>query len=1053
MNSAGTGDWSAGATWVGGVAPTAADTAVILTGHTVTIDNTSCVCLNLVVNSGGTWQASTSASSRLTMQNGAIINGTFNADLTGSATRTCDIVINNVATASSTLIQFNAASICNLSGFPRKRKTTLLTAITTSGASSTTATVADATGWQVGDKIVFATTQAYNATPRTDEITIDTVNTGTGVITWTGSAAFAHDIGGHVGNFSSNLTIRPAVAGNNSWVKCDLAFNSSPGAKTFSNVIFSGLRCTDGTALASLGVGSASSAFTVNLNLTVNDNAFYNHYAGGWWMREAGGRIVFNRNVFYSTVMTGTNITMNCGPAAGSNTSGTTFNDFGIFRASGGSANGGYFGRDAGVTFKDSFISSCTGTGLDIIGTGTSATDVEIYSNLLGISHSNGSMDALRLNVGTFNSTNGSTTTNTNADSHTLICKNVLTDCSTQTLALTNIANAIPTHSVAFVNKGGDVTVQEIYRPFMSIKRDNSNFSRSTSSVAIGPTRISTASQRELKIPCANGSSIRVIGRVKKSHATNISATVALSGLGSAWAGFTKANDTAWEKYDTGVITNSSGADGNFTLTYTANSSSGTTNVAYFDGVPDSPFVTKCRHYGYTFDEANPSRTANVAIQEATEATAFAYTDITIAGTTVLSPTTIGASKTFQQVYDYSQAYACENLTYTPSFTATGTAGAPALVALANVTTTGFTLDGGGSLAMGAYTLTANQPWAYTYTGGTFSQGAGSGIPVYSGGTLQITTTGTKTLQMTGGQITFDAVGTYVMSASTLASSVDLVNTSGGAVTVQVASGQSYTNTGPNITISAPVLYQSVTISGAPAGSRIRIYDTTSSTQLYNGTPTFPYTWTDSVGAAASRAIVLRVANVSGTTANEFIEANIGTCGLTSGDAAVSYLVSPVLDTTYISNAVDGPAIYPTSGITFTDAATDLINCNIASDTVALKTIYACFVYWSSTAVGIANDFTYIEAPDPANYILSGMKIRNTSPDPLQITGGYFYDSTGSTANCIDVAGSTGNIYPMPEHVVAYQTTGTYAITGDIGTVLAAIPPAGVTLAQFLALK
>ena len=42
----------------------------------------------------------------------------------------------------------------------------------------------------------------------------------------------------------------------------------------------------------------------------------------------------------------------------------------------------------------------------------------------------------------------------------------------------------------------------------------------------------------------------------------------------------------------------------------------------------------------------------------------------------------------------------------------------------------------------------------------------------------------------------------------------------------------------------------------------------------------------------------------------------------------------------------------------------------------------------------------------------------------------------------IDTIGSSGNIYQTPDHVIPYQTTGSYAITGDISTVLAAIPSA-----------
>src|SRR5215207_283203 len=46
--AAGGGNWSAGATWVGGVAPTAADDAVLnATSGNVTIDSTACVCRSL----------------------------------------------------------------------------------------------------------------------------------------------------------------------------------------------------------------------------------------------------------------------------------------------------------------------------------------------------------------------------------------------------------------------------------------------------------------------------------------------------------------------------------------------------------------------------------------------------------------------------------------------------------------------------------------------------------------------------------------------------------------------------------------------------------------------------------------------------------------------------------------------------------------------------------------------------------------------------------------------------------------------------------------------
>ena len=114
------------------------------------------------------------------------------------------------------------------------------------------------------------------------------------------------------------------------------------------------------------------------------------------------------------------------------------------------------------------------------------------------------------------------------------------------------------------------------------------------------------------------------------------------------------------------------------------------------------------------------------------------------------------------------------------------------------------------------------------------------------------------------------------------------------------------------------------------------------------------------------------------------------------------------------------------------------MNINIGGGSVSLPTIYAAFVYWIFTAAGIDDDVAYISAPDPANYILTAMKIRNTNATPLKVTGGYFYDSTGSVENCVDTAGSTGNIFPMPVHVVAYAVGSGVVTSQNISDIAAA---------------
>jgi len=95
----------------------------------------------------------------------------------------------------------------------------------------------------------------------------------------------------------------------------------------------------------------------------------------------------------------------------------------------------------------------------------------------------------------------------------------------------------------------------------------------------------------------------------------------------------------------------------------------------------------------------------------------------------------------------------------------------------------------------------------------------------------------------------------------------------------------------------------------------------------------------------------------------------------------------------------------------------------VASNSVSYPQIYAAWVYYAFGAVGIASDIDYISAVDTANYIFSGMRIKNTSSptEPLTITGGYGRDSvTEAAVTLIDTTG--GTIIAAPDHVVSYAS-------------------------------
>lgn len=304
------------------------------------------------------------------------------------------------------------------------------------------------------------------------------------------------------------------------------------------------------------------------------------------------------------------------------------------------------------------------------------------------------------------------------------------------------------------------------------------------------------------------------------------------------------------------------------------------------------------------------------------------------------------------------------------------------------------------------------------------------------------------------------AAGTFSLASTTFSGftkDIDVTATT-GTVTINLAAGQAtptYQTAGATVNIVASPVFQKVIVSGFTPGSRVQIFDTTHGVQLFNGTASAgdtvvsggTATWTDPAAATSSRAIRVRVAYQSGTTAKNFVENTGLTCGTSAGAESITYPITQTNDSIYIANGIDGSTV---TGITIIPSPAR-VKISLGGGTISYQRIYAYQVYWLATATGISDEAAFINAPDTANYLFTGFDIRNDSATPLTITGGYGRDAvTGLVADLIDVAGSTGNIYPQPEHVVAFQTSGSYAITGDISTVLTAvgnIPAATLTAA------
>jgi len=1071
-----TGDWSVGATWSLGVAPTSVDDVTIAKNHTVTIDNTAAVALTVTLANGttgadvgGILKNSVTADTKLTLQRNIITTKVATAaymsgvllDISSTNSYKCELEIN---ASDSTTTSFGRCLIDGnylFKGFVRTRHSVINSALTAN--STLSVVVADATGWAVGDKLIFATTSAYNATPRTDIVTIATITAGggtTATITWTdgvgtgGAVLYDHATGCPVGNFTSNMRV---IGQDLSTVYSSLYITSIAGQQNqdchIDSVEF--VNCTQSVVLNALSQADNTTA----RHKSIKRCSFFGHWDYAITLGYLSFKPERNFNVFYSAASNAA--VLNSGNLAGKFGGGAD-EDYLVLRSNLGLS---YAYPDqvqrrhkiSGVTVSSSGFAVLE----NIAGqSGANVEDCEIWS-CLEAPRFHSTMTLLRCK---FNSKVFANATAGNGQDIALrnSAKVTAIDCHVpSSFVLDGVLSVVPV-SLLLNNRDGDAAVQEYYQyqsnTSAAVRRSTATTSRSTSSMEF-TLNSTTAQDYSFDVLAKAGQTIRLLILVRKSGTPAYGAStlpkVTISGLGITPVVTTMAAGTAADTWETLVTeaTNTGSADGNLTVTLTAQTSVAGAK-AYFAGLPIAPFVTRVRHYAYLFDESIPTRTKNITVTQPSadtvsayataEATAAALTGIIVTWGASLSTTDLGADRTFQILYDYSQAQACLNVASALPLTGAGVAGSPSLFASGALTTTGFTLNGAGSISMGSLVLTASLPWVYTYTGGTFSQAAA--VPIFSGGTLAIGAAGTFTYNQAAStllQVTPTAPSTYNLGSSTFVGTLTVNNLAAHAITVEVPSGTTTSdagNIGGAITFSAPLLYQSVTVTGITTTSRVQIYDTTNSVELSNSVPgATSVVWTDSVAAAGNRAIRVRIADVITTTAKEFIEANIGTCGVTSGTKDISYLATQVSDTTYTSNAINGPATYAASGVTFTDAATDLVVCNIAGGSVSWKSIYAWFVHWNHTATGIANDFTYVDAPDTANYLLSGMKVRNTNANPLTITGGYGRDATtGAVADVMDRTGSTGNLYPSPDHVVAYATGS--ALTGAENAQLMGIP-------------
>jgi len=200
-----------------------------------------------------------------------------------------------------------------------------------------------------------------------------------------------------------------------------------------------------------------------------------------------------------------------------------------------------------------------------------------------------------------------------------------------------------------------------------------------------------------------------------------------------------------------------------------------------------------------------------------------------------------------------------------------------------------------------------------------------------------------------------------------------------------------------------------VAVSGLTAGSRVQIYDTTNDVEKFNAI-VVGTSMSYSEAYSLNYNVRVRVMYATGVTADQFIEFND-----TVTVAGLSRSVTPVVDSVYVVNAVDGFAV---TGITIDDSA---LLIEAEDGTYSWASIYAYETAWLFSEEGIRDEGRFITALDNANYLLENFMIKNISSPtaPLILIGGWGRDaSTNQTIDIIDTTG--GSIFSNPDLVISY---------------------------------
>ncbi len=281
-------------------------------------------------------------------------------------------------------------------------------------------------------------------------------------------------------------------------------------------------------------------------------------------------------------------------------------------------------------------------------------------------------------------------------------------------------------------------------------------------------------------------------------------------------------------------------------------------------------------------------------------------------------------------------------------------------------------------------------------TSGTISFLGGSSSPSKMKGTLILATPGVIGITLDNITLNFATAGNYDLRTSTITGTLSLVNSSGGAVTVDLVPGRTFANIGPSITVTSSIAV-TVTVNNIIAGSRIQVYDTSNNVELWNEivpTTTFSktYSYLNNIDAR------VRLMYINGaTTAYKWYKAT----GLVTA-SGFSMNAAQEFNKVYTDNSVDG------STVTECSISTDGLDIYIDDpDNITTgQRIYNWYQYYLFTATGLATTDSLITAIDSTHFIFdNSMHIKNLDTvNPLNITGANLTPVSGPATNVFDLS-------------------------------------------------